>query len=120
MSPKKKEITLDHVEKLSHGKRSGLNIGSRGVGHHLHAFEREMYERALKKGFLEVTVRSRKNLTNVWSKACLATGWNQVVLIKDADGVKVRVLVDEKVCFEGSLHEAKKVAKEYGLINLQK
>lgn len=113
-------MTLDHVEKLSRGKRSGLNVGSRGVGHHLHVFEREIYERALKKGFLEVTARSRKNLINVWGKACLVKEWHQVVLIKDTDGIKVRVLLGEKVCFEGSLHESKKVAKEYGQKNLQK
>jgi len=60
---------MDHVERLTKGKRSGKNIGSRAVGHHLRAFERRIYERALKDGFLIIDERSRENLWNVWQMA---------------------------------------------------
>jgi hypothetical protein len=80
-----KQLKLDHVERLSHGKRSGLNIGSRSVGHHLRPHERAAYQRALKKGYLDITEKDRVNLWHIWEKACLAMHWRFLVLIKDTD-----------------------------------
>lgn len=109
---KNQKIKMEHVDRLSRGKKSGANIGSRKVGHHLHDFEREIYERSLKKGFLEVDERSRENLINVWDKVCIAKEWKHVVVIKSADRVSGEVLVDKIPVFSGSLHDSKKQAKE--------
>lgn len=80
-----KQLKLDHVERLSQGKRSGLNIGSRSVGHYLRPHERATYQRALKKGDLDITEKDRVNLWHIWEKACLAKQWNFLVLIKDSN-----------------------------------
>jgi len=72
MSKKKNQkIEMEHIDRLSRGKKSGINIGSRAVGHHLFKFEREIYERSLKKKYLEIDARSRGNLVNLWDKVCI-------------------------------------------------
>lgn len=109
---KNQKIKMEHIDRLSRGKKSGANIGSRKVGHHLHDFEREIYERSLKKGFLEVDERSRANLVNLWDKVCVAKGWKHVVVVKSADRVSGEVLLDKKQVFTGTLHESKKYGKE--------
>jgi hypothetical protein len=43
------KIKLEHIDALSKGKKSGIKLGSRAVPHHLYAYEREEYERALKR-----------------------------------------------------------------------
>ncbi len=77
-----KKIKLDHVERLSRGKSSGIRVGSRAVGHHLQPFEREHYQRALKKGYLEITEKDRANLWHIWHKACQAQQVPFLVLMK--------------------------------------
>lgn len=83
-----KKIKLDHVERLSRGKRSGAQIGSRAVGHHLKPHERADYERALKKGYLDITDKDRANLWHIWEKACKAKDCAFLVLVKEpANGI---------------------------------
>ena len=43
------KVKLEHIDGLSKGQKSGIKIGSRAVPHHLYAYEREAYERALKQ-----------------------------------------------------------------------
>ena len=43
------KIKLEHIDALSKGKKSGIKLGSRAVPHHLYLYEREEYERALKR-----------------------------------------------------------------------
>jgi hypothetical protein len=43
------KIKLEHIDALSKGKKSGIRLGSRAVPHHLYAYEREEYERSLKR-----------------------------------------------------------------------
>ena len=110
-----KKLKLDHVERLSHGKRSGLNIGSRSVGHYLRPHERATYQRALKKGYLDITEKDRVNLWHIWEKACLAMNQSFLVLIKDTDtGVGV-IYKDNIVISEGVLAEAKHKIKQLTL-----
>lgn len=78
-----KRLKLDHVERLSRGKRSGVHAGSRSVGHYLRPHERACYERALKKGYLDITEKDRANLWHIWEKACAAKGFEFFVLVKN-------------------------------------
>lgn len=106
-----KAITMDHVERLSRGKRSGANIGSRSVGHHLHKFERDIYQRALKQGYLTIEERQRANLWHIWQKACTAQQLPFLVLIKQTrEGTGV-VYKGDNVEFSGLLHTAKQHIK---------
>jgi len=41
------KIKIEHIDNLSKWKKSGNNIGSRAIWHHLYAFERWKYERAV-------------------------------------------------------------------------
>lgn len=43
------KIKIEHIDALSRGKKSGIKLGSRAVPHHLYAYERYEYERALKR-----------------------------------------------------------------------
>ncbi|MFT7328185.1 MAG: hypothetical protein ACI870_000371 [Crocinitomicaceae bacterium] len=105
--PKKNTLKLEHIDRLSRGKKSGINIGSRAVAHHLHNFEREIYERSLKKGYLDIDERSRDNLSNLWEKVCIVKGWQNIILIKNQDRTLARILINGKKDFEGSVQDAK-------------
>ncbi len=112
--PTKPHFKLEDVDKLIHGKRSGKRIGSRGLGHHLSAFERDEYARASKRGFLTVNCRSRSNLWNVWQKVCLARSWTFLVLIKTIEPEKEaqgEVYQEDVLVFQGALRDAKKDIK---------
>ncbi len=106
-----KRIKLDHVERLSHGKRSGINIGSRSVGHYLRSHERESYQRALKKGYLDITEKDRANLWHIWEKACLAMNWNFLVLIKDPEKDIGTIYQNNKIAGRDKLSNTKKKMK---------
>ena len=106
-----KQIKLDHVERLSHGKRSGLNIGSRSVGHYLRPHERAAYQRALKKGYLDISEKDRVNLWHIWEKACLAKQWDFLVLIKDTDNGRATLYKNNEIIKEAELSEAKREIK---------
>lgn len=110
-----KKISLDHVERLSRGKRSGGNFGSRSVGHHLRPFERDHYQRALKKGYLEVTEKGRANLWHIWQKACAAQAWSFLVLIKDKD--KASIYKDEELVGSFQIEKAKIQIRELAQLN---
>ncbi len=102
-----KRIQLEHVDRLTRGKRSGMNIGSRAVGHHLRPHERATYQRALKKGYLDITQRDRDNLWHIWEKACLAQSIDFLVLIKETDKNIGTIFNNDKRIFEGNLSDAK-------------
>lgn len=106
-----KQLKLDHVERLSHGKRSGLNIGSRSVGHYLRPHERATYQRALKKGYLDITEKDRVNLWHIWEKACLAMNQSFLVLIKDTNKSSGVIYKDNNIIIEAELSEAKRQMK---------
>lgn len=102
---------LEHVERLSRGKRSGVNIGSRSVGHHLRPHERATYERALKKGYLDITEGDRANLWHIWEKACIARSSLFLVLIKDASG-EAAIYQDGTLLMTLPMLEAKRCIQE--------
>ncbi|RBP51667.1 hypothetical protein [Arenicella xantha] len=102
-----KKITLDHVERLSRGKKSGANIGSRSVGHHLRPHERTQFQRALRKGFLEISEQDRANLWHIWEKASSAQQRNFLVLIKDTEKNKGTIYLNNHVFSCDSLANAK-------------
>lgn len=107
-----KQLKLDHVERLSRGKRSGLNIGSRSVGHHLRPHERNIYERAVKKKYLDITSKDRANLWHIWEKACVALSWAFLVLIKDTANGRGAVYQDNELIGEYNLIDAKRKIKQ--------
>ena len=102
------KFKMDHVERLTKGKRSGKNIGSRAVGHHLRAFERSIYERALNDGFLIIDERSRENLWNVWQKVGEARNCPAYILLKDTVTATGEIYKGEERIFSGKLADAKK------------
>ncbi len=106
-----KRIELDHVERLTRGKRSGANIGSRFVGHHLRPHERAAYQRALKKGYLEITERDRDNLWHIWEKACIAQAIDFLVLIKQTDKSTGTVYRNDEKIAVIKLSEAKQLIR---------
>lgn len=112
-----KQLKLDHVERLSHGKRSGLNIGSRSVGHYLRPHERATYERALKKGYLDITEKDRVNLWHIWEKACLAMRWRFLVLIKDTENSLGTIYDNNKFFGSSELLNAKNEIRDLALSN---
>ena len=79
------KLKLEHIDALSKGKKSGIKIGSRAVPHHLYAYEREEYERALKRGYLVVDSRSRPNLGNLWMLVCRARESECIILMRDGE-----------------------------------
>lgn len=111
------KIKLDHVERLSRGKRSGANIGSRSVGHNLRPHERASYQRALSKGYLDITTRDRPNLWHVWEKACAASEWEFLVLMKDLQTDSATIYRNGKVIQQQSLAAAKLAAQQLAQVN---
>ncbi|MEM8563695.1 MAG: hypothetical protein AAGF57_15770 [Pseudomonadota bacterium] len=78
-----------HIERLTKGKRSGINIGSRAVPHHLHQHEQKQFSAAIKRRFLIIHDRVRPNLLNIWEKYCTARQWPFLVLLRRRDGSAV-------------------------------
>ena len=107
-----KQLKMDHVERLSYGKRSGINIGSRSVGHYLRPHERATYQRALKKAYLDITEKDRANLWHIWEKACVAKKWKFLVLIKDVEKGEATIYQDNHELKNLKLDIAKKQIKE--------
>jgi hypothetical protein len=103
------KIKLEHIDALSKGKKSGIKIGSRAVPHHLYAYEREEYERALKRGYLTIDIRSRPNLENLWMLVCQSRGTEYIILRKDGD--KARITSGTLTIFDGHLSDAKQYLK---------
>jgi hypothetical protein len=112
-----KHLKLDHVERLSHGKRSGLNIGSRSVGHYLRPHERAAYQRALKKGYLDITEKDRVNLWHIWEKACLAMQSDFLVLIKNTHSDLASIYKDSQMIKQAQLSEAKREIRSLAAVD---
>lgn len=102
-----KQIQLDHVERLSRGQRSGINAGSRSVGHYLRPFERAHYERALQKGYMDITEKDRANLWHIWEKASLAQNISFLILIKHTASGDGTIYQDNNECETLPLKAAK-------------
>ena len=102
-----KTIKMEQVERLTRGKRSGANIGSRNVGHQLRAFEREIYDRALQARYLIVSKDSRENLWNVWVKVANAKKWSCLILVKETRQDRGEIFQDEELVYAGELAAAK-------------
>lgn len=112
-----KKVELDHVERLSYGKRSGINIGSRSVGHYLRPYERDKYQRALKKGYLDITEKDRANLWHIWEKACLAKGWDFLILLKDQTNGSATLYRNSAIIMQAELTDTKVRIKQLALSN---
>ena len=110
-----KQFSMEHVERLTKGKKSGRNIGSRAAGHHLRAYERSIYERALKDGFLVIDERSRENLWNIWLKVGQARNHPAFILLKDTKNGSGKIYQDEQRIFSGQLSLAKKEIRRLAL-----
>ncbi len=106
-----KRLQLEHVDRLSRGKRSGINAGSRSVGHYLRPFERATYQRALSKGYLDITDKNRANLWHVWEKACIALNIDFLVLVKDPTSSMGTIYRSNKVEANVELTQAKQLIK---------
>jgi hypothetical protein len=77
------KVKIEHIDALSKGKKSGIKLGSRSVPHHLYIYEREEYERALKRWYLIVDASDRVNLENLWMLVCEARKCDCLILHKD-------------------------------------
>ena len=106
------KMRIEHIDRLIRGKPSGLKIGSRNVGHHLNDHELELYRRSLKKGYLELDVRARENLWNVWEKVCEVKKWPFYVLEKDTSRDYSALYLNRKFLGEHTLNTGKKEIKE--------
>jgi hypothetical protein len=100
------KIKKEHLDKLTRGKRSGVSMGSRNIGHRLTQSERAAFERAKKSLYVSVDTGQRSNLRNVWEKYCLITQITELVLLREKGG-QAQVLNGEKQIFRGTLLEAK-------------
>lgn len=100
-----KKIKLEHIDVLSKGKKSGINLGSRIVPHHLYKYEREEYERSLKRWYLILDKTSRPNLENLWKLVSLAYQRDCIILHKIND--RWYVTLNWITVFEGILSDAK-------------
>ncbi len=103
------KLKLEHIDALSKGKKSGIRIWSRSVPHHLYAYEREEYERALKRWYLSVDTRSRPNLENLW--ILVSESRERECIILHRDGEKGIVTSGALKVFDGSLSDAKEYLK---------
>ena len=98
-----------HVERLLKGKRSGKNIGSRNMPHHLLPYEKKKFELAIKKRVLIVDSRDRVNLRNVWEKYCQSKNWPHVLIVHyKGEG---QLFVDDDNIINGELKAIKELAK---------
>lgn len=93
--------------------KSGSKIGSRWVPHHLYKYEEPKYERALKYRYLEVTIKDRVNLKNLWQKVCLAKWWDNYTLEKDPESWSAKILLDDVIQKSGNMKDMKQLIKTY-------
>ncbi|MBX2848612.1 MAG: hypothetical protein KTR16_09835 [Acidiferrobacterales bacterium] len=107
-----KPIKIEYVYRLSRGKRSGINIGSRSVGHYLKPYEQRTFERALKNKYLEITDRERHNLWHIWEKACQALEQRFIVLVKELDRDIGKIYIDGRLAKQASLPDSKKQVRQ--------
>lgn len=96
-----KKIKLEHIDKLRKWKKSWINIGSRWIPHHLSQHEQETYNRALQYKFLEITIKDRVNLENIWQKVCISQTWRNYVLKKDSSTGNAEILLSDVILYTG-------------------
>jgi len=75
-----------HVEKLTKGKKSGANIGSRKIPHRLNQHEQKKFNIAIQRRFLTTSFDSRPNLRNIWLKYTEAKDWSCIIVQRLQDG----------------------------------
>jgi hypothetical protein len=102
-------MKLEHIDNLSKWKKSWCNIWSRKISHRLRNYEREIYERSLKKWYLEVDFKDRVNLQNLWEKVSQAKWWDNIIFIKDKEQTKI--IKNWSIIFIGTLSEWKNFIK---------
>lgn len=102
-------MKLENIEQLTRGKKSWIKIGSRAVPHRLKPYEREKYERALKKKYLEIHENERINLINIWDKVCEAQNWKKIIFIKN--DLQASIEVNNEIIFSWDISEAKNILK---------
>lgn len=107
-------MKLEHIDALSKGKKSGIRLGSRSVPHHLYIYEREEYERALKRWYLIVDQTDRVNLENLWMLVCESRGSEYLILRKSWE--KWVVTSGATQIFDGFLADAKEYMKKLNLM----
>ena len=87
-------------------------MASRSVGHYLRPHERSLYEKSLKKRYLEITTKHRDNLWHIWEKACIAQGWQSFILVKEAAEKQASLYIDGKLEGEYELDFAKQYVQQ--------
>ena len=107
------KVKLEHIDALSKGKKSGIKLGSRAVPHHLYAYEREEYERALKRWYLIVDQTSRVNLENLWMLVSESRKAEYIILHKN--GERWIITSGREMIFDWLLTEAKIYLKNMNL-----
>ncbi len=106
-------LKIEHIDRLSQGKKSWIQIGSRWVPHHLYQYEKIKYEHALKYKYLEITKKDRVNLINIWDKVCIAKWWHNLILIKDTESWIANILKDGFPIKSWETKEMKQMIKTY-------
>jgi hypothetical protein len=109
------KIKLEHIDALSKWKKSGIRLGSRAVPHHLYAYEREEYERALKRWYLILDKTSRPNLENLWIFVSKSYNRESIVLHKKDE--RWYITSDWFIIFDGTLADAKIYLKNLSISN---
>ncbi len=107
------KVKLEHIDALSRWKKSGIRLGSRAVPHHLYVYEREEYERALKRGYLIVDKTDRVNTQNLWMLVC-ESRMSECLILHKIDERWV-VTSGAGTIFVGLLSEAKTYLKNMKL-----
>jgi hypothetical protein len=100
-----------HIEKLTKGKKSGANIGSRGVPHRLNQHEQKQFNLAIKKKFMTLTYDSRQNLRNIWLKYAEVKQWPALIVFRQQDGT-AKVEHNGKPIYFDTYKKADQYAKE--------
>lgn len=100
-----------HVENLTKGKKSGANIGSRGVPHRLNQHEQKQFDIAIKRGYMTMGFDSRPNLRNIWLKYAEVKDWPVLIVNRLQDGTATVEHDGTKLKFE-TYNKASKYAKE--------
>jgi hypothetical protein len=107
------KIKLEHIDALSKGKKSGINLGSRAVPHHLYVYEREEYERALKRWYLILDKTSRSNLENLW--ILVSKSYNRESIVLHKKDQRWYITSDWVIIFDWTLADAKIYLRNLGL-----
>ena len=100
-----------HIENLTKGKKSGANIGSRGVPHRLNQHEQKQFNIAIKRRYMTLSYDSRPNLRNIWLKYAEVKGWTSLIVQRLQDGTANVEHDGNKLAFD-NYKEASEYAKE--------